>query len=144
MISSFFDDIEPFIGLNGTYKNGISQPFLIGDYIKKMVNAIAQIDIGVSGFAIHHLCSFGAQTVICMAGFVVTAAVGFRFCNDTRCKIPVKKSSETLSDQLSAYVSHIGVCIKRFRQYVGWRSAQEIAVYGFFSMAGACCRKVSR
>lgn len=62
----------------------------MGDDIKQMVDAVAEVDIGGSSRAKHDFCPFGAPVLVGMASFIFGSFVGFRLGDDSSCDDAIK------------------------------------------------------
>lgn len=71
--------------------------FLMCDDIEKVVDTIAEIDVGGSSCSKHHLSSFSSSILVGVAGFIFRPFVGFGFSDDSACEETVKLCEEKFS-----------------------------------------------
>ena len=92
------DEVQTQGGTDGANQHGGWFFFLVGDDIKHPMLAISEINIGMSGGAVHH------PRAICLAGFgmagqIAFALIGFGFNDDARHRVAVQINLQRFTQQ---------------------------------------------
>jgi hypothetical protein len=104
--------IEAQQGLYGPYQHNMGHALRAGDYVKKVVNAVAQVDVSPAAGLEHHAGALGKSVEVGMAGFVVGGAVGLCFYDAPGGELAVEAGYEAFAQQLLCQGYGIGALVK--------------------------------
>ncbi len=107
-VSAFEDGGEAVEGLDGADEDGAWVVAWAGDDVEEVVDAVAEVDVGVAAGEVHGFGAFCAAVAVGVGGFVVDAGVGFGFCDDAGGECAVDAGGEDFAEELAGEGG--GVC----------------------------------
>ncbi len=118
-LSPFQHRFDPGDRFDGPDENGMWYVIRTRDYIEHLMNAIAQIDIGMASRAEHDLCPICAPVIPGMGSPIFGATVGFCFRDDTDCFYTANEGHQVSAEQVPSQGDDIfGLVVLKWQNHM--------------------------
>lgn len=87
-------------GVNGADEDGMGGAGCVSDDIEKVVDAVAEVNIGNSSFFKHDTCAVSLPVTIGMACLILCPFITFSFGDDPSCQHTIKGGKEGFTEKL--------------------------------------------